>query len=386
MQKKFKSLAAAAAAATALTCPNVLLTAHGEHVQKIVVLGDSIATGAGLAENEKSYVQLLEDYTNIQIQNFAQDNYTTDSILTCLSDTQVQEALSHADVIFINAGEHDIMDNFLKICNGFMEQFKFEKFTDVFSAQLQDYGFEDENDLIPYANEMAAAIREKQESAAENIQLINTELSKYPHAKIIWQTNYNLLDNLDFYSTLTANRKQGYDAIKNPAKTTLNKYLNAYITQFGEQDNHITIDVYSGFAEKAYAYTNLYQLDMNPNAAGHAWIAERIIQETKLSRMGDVNEDKDVNASDAAEVLLHAANTGSGAGAVFNADQLKGADVDESGTADSFDAAQILTYAAAYGSGKTYAFKKKDSAELTDPDPIQPTDTPLTDPEPTAPA
>ncbi len=386
MKKNMKSLAAVSAAVMVLSCQSALLTVHGEHVQKIVVLGDSIATGAGLAEGEKSYVNLIEDYTNIQVQNFAKDDYTTGDILTCLSDTQVQDALSHADVILINIGEHDIMDRFLETTDGFMTQFGFAAFTDVFSAELADYGFTDENDLIPYANELAAAIRINQVSAGENIQLINTELSKYPHAKIIWQTNYNMLDTLDFYSTLSVKRQNAYNSIMNPAKTTLNKYLNTHIQQFAEeQDNCIAVDVFSGFAGKAYEYTNLYQLNLNPTAAGHAWIAEAVIQASGLSRMGDINDDKEINASDAAEVLRHAANIGSGLGAVFTADQLKGGDVDENGIADSLDAAQILAYAASVGSGKTYTFRKADEAELADPDPIQPTDTELADPDPTQP-
>jgi len=384
MKKYLKSLAAFSAAVLALSGQNILLSAHGEHVQKIVVLGDSIATGAGLAENERSYTEILENYTNLKIQNFAQEHYTTGDMLTCLSDSQVQEALSQADIILINIGEHDIMDSFLEISKGFMAEFKFEKFTDVFSAQLQDYGFKDENDLIPYANEMAAAIRKNQVSAGENIQLINTELSKYPHAKIIWQTDYNLLDTLDFYDTLSVRRQSAYNSIMNPASTTLNNYLNTYIMQFAEEnDNCSVIDVSAGFAGKAYEYTNLYQLDLNPSAAGHVWIADAVIQQTGLSRMGDVNEDKMVDASDAAQVLLHAASSGSGLGDILDADQSKGGDVDENGVIDASDAAQILIYAAYEGSGKSYDFRKTD-AEFADPEPTQPDDE-FADPDPTQP-
>lgn len=385
MKNYMKSLAVFSAAMLIVSGQNVLLTAHGEHVRKIVVLGDSIATGAGLAENESSYVDLLEDYTNIQIQNFAQAHYTTGDMLTCLSDSQVQEALSQADVILINIGEHDIMDSFLEVSKGFMAKFGFEKFTDVFSAKLEDYGFKDENDLMPYANEMAAAIRENQDSAAENIQLINTELSKYPQAEIIWQTDYNLLDTLDFYDTLSTRRQTAYGAIMNPAKTTLNKALNTYIAQFAEADNCIVADISAEFAGKAYEYTNLYQLDLNPTAAGHARIAEMIIQQSGLSRMGDVTDDKVIDASDAAQILLHAANAGSGKEEILNADQITGGDVDEDGMLDSADAAQILVYAAYEGTGQSYQFKKKQSVELAGPDPTQPTDTELADPDPTQP-
>ncbi len=392
MRKKYmKPFAAVSAAVTVLSLQSVLLTAHGEHVQKIVVLGDSISTGKDLAQDEKSYVTLLEEYTNIQIQNFAQDNYTTADVLTCLSDTQVKEALAQADVILITVGEHDFMDEFLVTADNFRQEFQFEKFHDVFSVQLADYGFTDENELLPYSNAMASAIRLNQDAAGENIQKINAELANYPNAKIIYQTAYNLLDNLHDYSTLSSKRQMAYNGIMNPAKTALNKYLNDYITQFAEEhENCILIDTYTGFAGNAYQYTRLYELNLNPTAAGHAWMADTIIKESGLSRMGDVNADEEVNASDAASILEHAAAVGAGKNAILNADQLKGADVDENGTADSQDAAQVLSYAAAEGSGKRYLFQKAGSVpasepELADPDPTQPTDTELADPDPTQP-
>ena len=403
-KKDIKIFAAVSSAVMALSFQSTLLTAHGEHVQKIVVLGDSISTGKDLAPDEKSYVTLLEEYTNIQIQNFAQDNYTTADVLNCLSDAQVKNALAQADVILITVGEHDFMDEFLVTADNFRQEFQFEKFHDVFSAQLTDYGFTDENELIPYSNTLASKIRQNQNTVSENIQQINSELANYPNAKIIYQNAYNLLDNLHDYDTLSSKRQMAYNGIMNPAKTTLTKYLNDYITQFAEEhENCILIDTYTGFAGNAYQYTRLYELNMNPTAAGHQWMADTIIKESGLSRMGDVNADDEVNASDAAAILEHAAAVGAGRNAMFNADQLKGADVDENGSANSEDAAQVLRYAAAEGSGKRYLFQKSDSirfsdavladpdptqptdTELADPDPIQPTDTELADPDPTQP-
>ncbi|MBE6875360.1 MAG: hypothetical protein E7496_01325 [Ruminococcus sp.] len=386
MMKKYMRFLTAVSAVAMILNPCALLPVHAEHVQKIVILGDSIATGKSLAKDEKSYVDLLEEYTNIHVQNFAQDTYTTGDILSCMQTAQVQQALAQADVICINAGEHDIMDGFLLTADSFMKEFAFEKFTDVFQANLPDYGFTDENDLIPYANEMASAIRANQKTAGENILLINQELEKYPDAKIIYQTAYNMLDTLDFIDTLSAKRKSAYNGILNPAKTTLKTYLNDNITQFAqEHESCILIDTCTGFSGNAWQYTNLYDLELNPTASGHAWIADTIIKEANLSRTGDVNADTSVNASDAANVLQHAANIGAGGNGLFNDDELKGADVDGDGTVNSRDASQILIYAAWEGSGKHYFFLKADESELADPDPTQPTDTELADPDPTQP-
>ena len=124
-KKDIKIFAAVSSAVMALSFQSTLLTAHGEHVQKIVVLGDSISTGKDLAPDEKSYVTLLEEYTNIQIQNFAQDNYTTADVLNCLSDAQVKNALAQADVILITVGEHDFMDEFLVTADNFRQEYAY---------------------------------------------------------------------------------------------------------------------------------------------------------------------------------------------------------------------------------------------------------------------
>ena len=384
--KKYIQVLTALSAFSVMLNTCALLPVKAEHVHKIVVLGDSIATGQNLAEDEKSYVDLLEEYTNFHVQNFAKDNYMTGDVLTCMQDAQVQQALAQADVICINVGEHDIMDEFLVTADSFMKEFAFQKFTDVFQAKLQDYGFTDENDLIPYANEMAAAVRTNQKTAGENIQLINQELEKYSNAKIIYQTAYNMLDTLDFIDTLSAKRKSAYNSIMKPAQTALKTYVNDPITQFAEShDNCILIDTLTGFAGNAWQYTNLYDLELNPTASGHAWIADTIIKESGLSRTGDVNDDTSVNASDAADVLQHAASVGAGGNGKFTDDQMIGADVNGDGNINSSDASQILIYAAWEGSGKHYFFLTADGSELADPDPTQPTDTELADPDPTQP-
>ena len=369
MKKYLKSVAVGSALSLCLS-GMPLLTVHGEEVQKIVVLGDSIASG------ENTYVSILQDCRNVEIQNFSSENYTTSDILNCFSDAQVQKALSEADIILINAGEHDILDKFLERTHGFMEEFKFEKFLDVFTAQLADYGFQSEDDLLPYSNQMAADLRTNQLSAAQNVQKINQELENYPDAKIIWQTAYNMLDTIEIYETLSTKRQMAYNAIMRPAKSVLNgtqpegstddswKRINDYIKDFGEaHDNCTVVDVYTGFAGKAYQYTNLYELDFTPTLLGHTWIADQIITELSLEKMGDVVGDIEVNAKDAAAVLVHAAEIGAGNGGSLTPEQIKKADVDGNGSVNAMDAAQILVYAASRGVGQIYHFKKSSATE-----------------------
>ena len=161
--------------------------------------------------------------------------------------------------------------------------------------------------------------------------------------------------------------------------------MTAFLTP-QHHENCQVLDVCSEFSGKSYLYTNLSQLDANPNADGHAKISEMMISQASLSRMGDVNADNLINASDAAEVLQHAASIGAGGEGIFNDDQKIGADVNEDGIVNAIDASQILCYAAAAGAGVSYTFEKADQSELIDPDPTQPTDEPeLADPDPTQP-
>ena len=366
-----------------MSISGMCLPAHAEAVRHIVSIGDGISTGAGLNSNAQSYISLIEDYTNVRIQNFAQEDATTADILTALDRPEIQKALSEADVILVNIGIHDIMDEFLITANSFMTEFHFGRFTDVFTASLAEHGFESEDELIPYANQLADAIKTNQNTAAENIQAIQEKLSAYQNAEIVWQTVYNLLDNVEMYDTLSAKRQMAYRSIMNPAGAVLNESINGFLTESAQANVHVA-DVYTAFQGQAYAYTNLYDLNLYPNAKGHEKIAELIIAEADLSRMGDIDGDEEIKASDAAKALEHAASIGSGAGGTLNESQMKAADVDADEEITSKDAAQILVYAAAVGSGEKYQFRTVDDTELTDPDPYQPGEE-LTDPDPNQP-
>ena len=69
--------------------------------------------------------------------------------------------------------------------------------------------------------------------------------------------------------------------------------------------------------------------------------------------LGDVNDSKDVNASDAARVLIAAATIGAGGSSPLTTTQTVAADVNGDRTVNASDAAVILVYAAAVGAGQT---------------------------------
>lgn len=79
------------------------------------------------------------------------------------------------------------------------------------------------------------------------------------------------------------------------------------------------------------------------------------VQENTLA-MGDLNDDTNIDASDAAMILVAAAAVGAGEDSGLFSAQEAAADVDSDGTFNAIDAAYILQYAAAAGAGYTGSF------------------------------
>ncbi|MDE5754762.1 MAG: SGNH/GDSL hydrolase family protein, partial [Oscillospiraceae bacterium] len=254
-------------------------------VTHVVIIGDSISTRAGLAEDAYSYPEILENTTEIKIQNFAQESYTTSEILACLEDMTIQESLADADLIIVTAGIHDIMDPFVAKANEFMGEFGFARFMDVFSANLSDYGIEDESELLYYANQLSSCAKQNRKEAAANIEEITKNLLQYENAEIIFQTVYNNINTIENYQQLSLKRRQAYNSINNPVTSVMESTFNEHLRSLAEQyENVKTVDVFSLFQGKAYQYVNLEQLDVNPNAEGHALIADAIIEAAGLEK------------------------------------------------------------------------------------------------------
>ncbi len=106
--------------------------------------------------------------------------------------------------------------------------------------------------------------------------------------------------------------------------------------------------------------------------------AEKIIYE-----LGDTNHDTNINAKDAAEVLIHAANIGAGNEGTLLKEALIAADVNTDGDVNSKDVAEILVYAAVQGAGGTPSFSSQREPEETTETTIT-TETPPTETTTTA--
>ncbi len=357
MKTRFQNYAAAAMAAVMLLT-GTSMPASAEDVTKIVVLGDSISTGAGLSDQKQSYVNLVADNLGATVQNFAQDAYTTQDVLDCLEDTQVQQALSEADMILVTVGIHDIMDPFLDEANALKEKYGFEKFMDVFTAQLEDYGLT-EDELSGYATDLKAAAALNRDSAAANMLTIAEELAVYTNAEIVYQTVYNSMNTIEIYDQLSSKRKMAYRTITNAVTIPLNdetsttqSSINKSLRQIATQYDCTLVDTYTAFETLAYQYCNLTELDVNPTSLGHSVIAAEILAASGSLKKGDVNADGSVNAKDASWILVHAAKVAAGSDPMLGAAQETAGDVNGDNAPNAADASKVLIYAADEAAGK----------------------------------
>ncbi len=120
-----------------------------------------------------------------------------------------------------------------------------------------------------------------------------------------------------------------------------------------------------GGAYGGYQYQNMQKgiiywmriRSVQETTAGNQYSAYRTatvcIPEDFSILLGDVNSSKEVNASDAAKVLIAAAQIGAGRSSGLTTMQTISADVNGDRTVNASDAAVILVYAAAIGAGRT---------------------------------
>lgn len=353
MQMKLKRCAAAVCA-LALAMGNCAFPVSAAERTKVVLLGDSISSGTGLAEGEAFYGDFLRTKLGTDVENLAYDTCTTVTLLEDLDRSDVQAELSDADIIVVTVGMHDLMDPFMARANELMEEFGFEHFSDVFTARLEDYNMT-EDDFNAYYSDLRKCLRDKADAAgaAANMLAIGEKLASYTDATVIYQKNYNCINTIENLDSLSANRQFSYKTVTNLVQYYVENGPNASIDTLAQTYPCQVVDVQTAFAGLAYKYTNLEDLDLNPNAAGHAWIGVQIraLLPDVPYQKGDVNGNGETDAVDASLILIHAAAAGNG-DSTLSGEALACGDVDGSGDVDAVDASLILQYAAKLGTGQ----------------------------------
>lgn len=113
MKKYLSFVLAASMSLSALTSTAVMAEstdASAPSINNIVVFGDSIASGYGLAEDEYSYAQLCTEYFGCNLDNFAVPGLSSDELLYSLQNNSTkQQAIANADVVVVSIGGNDMI-------------------------------------------------------------------------------------------------------------------------------------------------------------------------------------------------------------------------------------------------------------------------------------
>lgn len=346
-----RAAAAMLAGMTLLAAQPSAVSAEGENIKKIVVLGDGISSGAALADRSGSYASLVQEYIGGEIVDLSKDACTTEDLLAELDDPAVQAQLADADVILFTVGIQDIMNPFMEQLRIYKDELGFETLDDLYTSDRGDLAVSDDT-LVSYSLVLAGKLEQNEISCRDNILQIGEKLSAYPDAQVICPNVYNCLNTIEGLSEMSYKRQTAYRSIMNPCNFVLSDSVNDSYAKLAENYGFTVIDTFSYFKGLAYKHTNLVNLNINPTASGHRVIAREIAAYMTGETVGELTNDSEINAADANVLLEHAAIFGSDQVGTIPKEKWLFLDLDGDGKTDAADAAEILLYAAAVGAGE----------------------------------
>ncbi len=262
--KILRALAAVTAAAAVFlsACPTTFADAGDIEVNtppNIVFMGDSIATGFGLdgysAQDKTkcaSYANLLTAVFDSELpekagfssSNLAADGLTSSKMLTNLRDGIYDKELKHADAIVISIGGNDLLKPLLNLVSG--ENSFSEAIDKLFS--------------------LGKTLDKNLDAYSDNLENIAAEIYARNSSKdltIFVQTLYNPLEG----NSLTA--------LADLAEEKIDR-LNSIIKDEADDLDYSVADVAKAFEGENVELTNIENMDIHPNADGHARIARTL--------------------------------------------------------------------------------------------------------------
>ena len=327
----------AALLASAMTISNLAGTAasaesYGDNTN-IVVLGDSISSGEGLAPGEYTYAQIIGDYLGGNVENYAVTGYESQEVLAQIRsfDSTQKAKLAEADVVVISIGGNDMVSyaissllefavNIDVIAEGktaadfpeklsfatlseFLDKEKLKAYISNLSGMLL---FNDKLDSIynniTYTDDNNNADAYDQVIAKKiipNIEAIRDEIKKVnPDAKIVLQTLYNPLQlDAQYEKNLKASVSSSYFSAYIKFKTIFQNTTKRYAEMLKEVEGVELADVYTDFSStdenrQSYGWyftkiqSGLDNMDIHPTQAGHTAIAVSV-----LNALGETRKD-----------------------------------------------------------------------------------------------
>lgn len=242
--------------------------AYGDTTREsLVVLGDSIASGYGLAEYTagNSYSAPLS-FGNMlgaefeSYRNFAVDGRTSAQLLYSLEEPseQLAEALASADEVVISIGGNDFLKPMMSAVKS-TALGDYEMLEAIIGGEFKAEMIGDLTNRVLGAA-LEAAKKVNIDAIADNIESCVAAIRGFnPNAEIVVLTVY---DPFSGNMLLSAASDIAYEKLHE---------LNGRISDI---EGIKVADVYSAFDGKAGELTNINRLDIHPNADGHNKIYE----------------------------------------------------------------------------------------------------------------
>lgn len=243
--------------------------------QCMLVLGDSISTGCGLANYKKGNNYNTQSYANLLAKkyklsqdndyyNYAIDGQTSLELYSRVKSGNYDKYIKKSDLILISIGGNDLLSALLTFVKDTMGE--------SFTGQETEVNFDfTEPDILNDLNKMVQTISNNITKLKGNLIGITDEIYEInPNAEIVFQTVYNPLDGL---------------ALKIPSLLTdvfisrideVNRIIKMNSTTNDNKQRYNVADVYTSFTGKSAELTNISETDVHPNSKGHEKISECI--------------------------------------------------------------------------------------------------------------
>lgn len=258
-------------------------------IPEYVALGDSIATGYGLANYDPgaetppaaAYASIVGNTLGLTTGSLACDGLDSSSLLSILSDPGYQAYLSKAKVLTLSIGSDDILQPFLEIVAN-----QFDCMPGKIQAGLAALA---QSDPAALAADLAA-LNSDDGSGLKNNQLLEEAASGFAgNFQSIISSLKAAAPNAKIYVTNVYNPYEGVNLSYGTGPLNLGDIADGYIRTLNSafstnSADYTLIDTYSAFSSSLKSGTSLvntdpsvYNFDPHPNAAGHVEIANMIL-------------------------------------------------------------------------------------------------------------
>lgn len=257
-----RSLAAMSAAAVGISAI-VIVNADTQKKKQLLILGDSISAGYGLAEGEWGYYDYIAECTGAELTNYAVSGYETKDVLAQLQTAEIQNAVKNADVICMSIGSNDLLHPTL----AFVENLKASPDEDMYDAMQRVLS---DSDVRSLTSELTSTLRDPINQAKENIAELETQIRALnSDAELIMFTLYNPFET---------NRSLVYDGKDySSSYQSFMDYVNGQEERISGVIRNLktveTVDICTRFLGTGWLYLRDEINDIHPNEVGHALIA-----------------------------------------------------------------------------------------------------------------